>query len=498
MMRKMLSLILAGSLLLLSACKGNADTEGTGLEAVSQLPAVQAASEGSFTNEGVTNEVRDPIAASYDSFDSAENAVLLDDEYVYVEVQDIAGDQYDTYTVSLKLQNKQDRMLAVYADNAYVNGTDLSADSWFYEEIEAGAEKLLELTFPHELLEKTGIGELRRVEIYVVVGDAETGHELEKKGFTIYPDGKEEGMKPLYEVKDSDIVLIDNEDISIYITGFGGEASRTCLDGYMVNHSSRYTSVTFDENTTGGTTLRTYGGTEVFPNSEAFFHIYWDDASGASGAVKNEGQESSMFLYASDYESYEDLWEETVTYTLPDGFAAYLAQKPAEKESVWIPGAVTSASSKTSSGNPYDSGMAGIQIGELVVEVPMDMFGRIEEISGDSMSFYREDSYILFNIEEASGQNGSLAGDPDAFAEKVAAEIGSASEWTASQTTILGNSAAEVRFRNISTAQIDSLDLDLVAFNYNGMFYAFGIGVLDHSYDIEAAFARLENSITAM
>lgn len=160
-----------------------------------------------------------------------EEIVIVDDENCIFKITAVEEDSIWGYTLKAYLENKTDKELMFSISNASVNG--FMCDPFWASTVSAGMKANEEITFPSENLKRNGIETVTDIEFTFRVYDSENWEEEDMVNgiFTIYPLGEDAVQPFTRQPADDEIVLYDNENCSMIITGFDPEN----VWGYTVN-----------------------------------------------------------------------------------------------------------------------------------------------------------------------------------------------------------------------------------------------------------------------
>ncbi|NLC40615.1 MAG: hypothetical protein GX763_06840, partial [Clostridiaceae bacterium] len=152
---------------------------------------------------------------------SFDEVVIVDNEYCTFIITDIDPDNYWGYTLKAYLENKtDDKSLMFSVTDGSING--LQSDPYFGREIAAGKKSNEEISFSSSTLDEVDIGEFTDIELFVRVYDADDwmADDLAEESIHIYPKGLEAATQYVRESQSSDVVMIDNADVTVIVTGY--------------------------------------------------------------------------------------------------------------------------------------------------------------------------------------------------------------------------------------------------------------------------------------
>ena len=229
-MRRLLALLIALALSLsLAGCGGSEESASTG------MAETEAAAE---TAEGKTG------AGAAQQPDEAqtgfEEIIVFDDEKCLVKITGVDPENDWGYTVKVYLENRlTDENLYFEAGLASVNG--IEAGLLFAFGLPAGKNTNEEIRLLDRKLYMPEVGDFTDIELtFAVAPDALSGYVAAQESVHIYPYGEENAVKYVRAAQPEDIVLVDNDDASIIVTGFEMDSVwGYTVDLYLVNKTDR-------------------------------------------------------------------------------------------------------------------------------------------------------------------------------------------------------------------------------------------------------------------
>ena len=228
-MRRLLALLIALALSLsLAGCGGSEESASTG------MAETEAAAE---TAEGKTG------AGAAQQPDEAqtgfEEIIVFDDEKCLVKITGVDPENDWGYTVNVYLENRlTDENLYFEAGLASVNG--IEAGLLFAFGLPAGKNTNKEIQLLDRKLYMPDVGDFTDIELTFVVGLSALSDVAAQESVHIYPYGEENAVKYVRAAQPEDIVLVDNDDASIIVTGFEMDSVwGYTVDLYLVNKTDR-------------------------------------------------------------------------------------------------------------------------------------------------------------------------------------------------------------------------------------------------------------------
>ena len=159
------------------------------------------------------------------------DTVLVDNEHCTVIVTGSNSSNETGYVLNLYVANKCNTTLYFEATNVTVN--NLMFDPWWSVEVPAGKRCVSQMIWNSDALTTYGIGDITKIDFDLSAKDPMDWESPEFAGehCTLYPMG-EEAYKPFERpAQETDIVLMDNEYVTIIIISKGMDAD----GGYTMN-----------------------------------------------------------------------------------------------------------------------------------------------------------------------------------------------------------------------------------------------------------------------
>lgn len=202
MMRKrVIGAILIAVALTVSACGSSSSSENG---SASGSTSVQTSSEESSRKN--------------EPDDSSFSQTIVDNDDVKFEITGIEHDNIWGYTWDVTLENKTDSTVMFSMDNVSVNG--VMSDPFWAETVTAGNKSNTQISWSSSDFEKNDIEKVTEVTFELNAYD-DDNYEKDylDETYTVYPYGEENAQNDSKEVSDSDIVLFDNDQCSMRVTG---------------------------------------------------------------------------------------------------------------------------------------------------------------------------------------------------------------------------------------------------------------------------------------
>ena len=181
------------------------------------------------------------------------NEVVLDNELFSITAKSIDEDSEYVYAVYLLIENKSpDKTYTFGIQKGQVNGVEVDP----YTIIFINPGKKANITVFIENLKEYGIEEYTDIELIVNVTEGKYTYDepyTMSESIHIYPYGKENAGKFVYEAKAGDQVLVDNEYVTVIYTGDNKENELGySINLYIVNKTDKDITVSGDDMSING------------------------------------------------------------------------------------------------------------------------------------------------------------------------------------------------------------------------------------------------------
>ena len=181
------------------------------------------------------------------------NEVVLDNELFSITAKSIDEDSEYGYLVNLLIENKSpDKTYTFGIQKGQVNGVEVDP----YTIIFINPGKKANITVFIENLKEYGIEEYTDIELIVNVTEGKYTYDepyTMSESIHIYPYGKENAGKFVYEEKAGDQVLVDNEYVTVIYTGDNKENELGySINLYIVNKTDKDITVSGDDMSING------------------------------------------------------------------------------------------------------------------------------------------------------------------------------------------------------------------------------------------------------
>ena len=169
-------------------------------------------------------------------FSDADNSTILDNSYCNVSIGNFKyNNDFYAFSAEISFNNKTDLNLYFSVDCISVNG--YMCEAGVGTTVNAMSEATVELTFDREDFERNFIKEVQEMEFMVSAANNDdwSSEWIFEELCTVYPFGKDYTPQPEQKFDDDAIVLVDNDDCSMIITGFERDTYFFIADIYLEN-----------------------------------------------------------------------------------------------------------------------------------------------------------------------------------------------------------------------------------------------------------------------
>lgn len=306
MKRKLMSLLLVLVMLLsLAACSDTPDATDP------PAPSDSNAQVNNPTEEENTPDTQ-PETVPQVTF---EEIVLVDDENCTVKITAIDTENFWGYTLKVFLENKTDLELMYTLDAVSVNG--FMCDPFWATTVTAGMKSNEEISFSSDDFELNGIADVTDISFTLKVYDDNdwTADNLVDDTFTIYPLG-EEAVQPYTRTPvDGEIVLFDNEDCAMIVTGFDPDNMwGYTMNVYLENKTDKNLMFSIDGAAVNGFMCDPFWADSIVSGKRSNTTISWMESDFEDNGITDvESLTLPIRVYDEDDWMAEDLINETFT-----------------------------------------------------------------------------------------------------------------------------------------------------------------------------------------
>ena len=232
------------------------------------------------------------------------NEVVLDNELFSITAKSIDEDSEYGYLVNLLIENKSpDKTYTFGIQKGQVNGVEVDP----YTIIFINPGKKANITVFIENLKEYGIEEYTDIELIVNVTEGKYTYDepyTMSESIHIYPYGKENAGKFVYEAKAGDQVLVDNEYVTVIYTGDNKENELGySINLYIVNKTDKDITVSGDDMSINGYMVGADFFKDVSAGKVSLSNIQWYEETFKENDIdesKINDIELSLDIYQTD------------------------------------------------------------------------------------------------------------------------------------------------------------------------------------------------------
>ena len=245
--------------------------------------------------------------------------VLVDNQYVTVTAIKFGYTSSGGYEVDLYIVNKtSDTELSVSLDDVSINGVMI--DPFYSTSVLAGKSEFSTVSWSSTALNNNCVEDVTDIEANLTVDDANDwfADDIVDKIINIYPKGESAAIKYVRESQDTDIVLVDNEYVTVTVIKMGLDSYGSYkIDLCIVNKTSDIRlSVGTEDETINDFMMDPFYATSVAPGKVKFSTISWSSTALSNNGI-TEVEEIEFVLTVDDYDDWSATDFVDIVVTLP-------------------------------------------------------------------------------------------------------------------------------------------------------------------------------------
>lgn len=245
-----------------------------------------------------------------------EELTAVDNEECSIILTGLEPDNLWGYTINAMLENKSaDKTYMFSLENASIDGvqcTDL-----FASEVAAGKKANEDISLSDKELKENGVTDFSDIELSFRVYDSDdwSADAVAKETVHVYPYGEENAIVFEREAQPEDVVLVDNEDVSMILTGYEeDEIWGYTANLFLINKTDKNVMFSVDDTSINGHMVSTFFASTVYAGKCEFTSISWSDSElEENGITDVEEIEMKIRVYDEENWSDEDIVNEIVT-----------------------------------------------------------------------------------------------------------------------------------------------------------------------------------------
>lgn len=243
--------------------------------------------------------------------------ILVDNENLMFKVTDVVNDTVWGYSLKVQIENRTDKDLMFSLNDVSVNG--FMYDPFFAVTVTSGMKANKDISFGTDGFEEIGIQDVTDIQFELRVYDSNdwSSDPLIEDIFTIYPKGEDAAKEYPRENQESDIVLFDNENCTMIVTGFDPDSIwGFSVKVYLVNKTDDTLMFSVGDAAVNGFMCNPYFAVTVAPGKQCITNISWTKSALAENKITQvESLSLPIRVYDAEDWSEEDLVNETFTVT---------------------------------------------------------------------------------------------------------------------------------------------------------------------------------------
>lgn len=246
-----------------------------------------------------------------------QETVLVDSDDLLFKITAITDDPIWGYTLKAHMENRTDKDLMFSLDAVSVNG--FMCDPFFAATVTAGMKANKDISFSKDDFRAIGIKTVTDVTFTLKVYDSQdiTDDPVMEEEFIIYPMGKENVREYPRQEQEGDIVLFENEDCAMIVTGFEtGSIWGFQAQVYLMNKTDNTLMFSVGDAAINGFMCDPFFAQSVAPGKQCVTNISWTkDALGENGIEKVENITLPIRVYDTENWLEDAIVNETFTVT---------------------------------------------------------------------------------------------------------------------------------------------------------------------------------------
>ncbi len=306
--------ILCLALTLLAGCGGTSDAVTEAVSAMSETNNEAAESEAETETEDEAEPEEETEAEPELSF---EEITVADNDQCSIVITGLDPDSIWGYTLDVVLENKSEDTTYMFSVlTASVDGVE--SDPYWAAEVAAGKKANEEITFYDSVLDDIGVAYTDiALTFRVYDSDDWSADDVLEETVHIYPYGEKNAEAYVREAQESDVVLVDNDQIAVIVTAREDDPIwGYTVSLYLENKTDEELMFSAEDVSVNGYMSDPYWATTVDAGNCKFTEMYWftEDLE-EDGIDQVEEIELTLWVYSYDNWTADDILNETFTLT---------------------------------------------------------------------------------------------------------------------------------------------------------------------------------------
>lgn len=299
--------------------KGNDITRYTDIEITFRVYNGDDWSGDDLVNEAVhIYPYGESNAESFTREKKATDVPVFDNDKVSATVIGWGEDELYDYYISFYLENKSaDTEYTFDVTRCAVNGVEITPAGAF--SVPAGKMGLEKLYITDSQYEDSGSTDLSDIFLSMRAFDTASweAEDVASESVNVYPKGKDNAVQFVRETKDTDVIIADNDKITVIATGMGEDDifGTQDLEFYFINKTDREIMFTIEDVSVNGYMMDPFFATSVMPGFSRFGDASWFNADLEENSIDavTEIEFTMIARDANDWDA-EDILSEKVIY----------------------------------------------------------------------------------------------------------------------------------------------------------------------------------------
>lgn len=242
--------------------------------------------------------------------------LVVDNDACTIKITGIDPDNWMGFSLKVYLENKtSDKTLMYSVDSASVNG--LASDPFWAMEVNAGKKANSTISFMDSELKEQGVTEYTDIELSFRVYDFDDwmSDAVAEVTVHVYPYGADNVQAFQREAQSGDVLLVDNEHLSVTVTGCGMDPIwGYTVKLYIVNKTDKTLMLSAESASINGFMADPFWAVEVAPGKSAASDVSWFTTTlEENGITDVEEIELTLTAYDSNDWSADRLLNQTCT-----------------------------------------------------------------------------------------------------------------------------------------------------------------------------------------
>lgn len=245
-----------------------------------------------------------------------EGLLAVDNDQCSINITSIETDPIWGYTLKTVVENKSGEKIYMFSvESATVNG--VMCDPFFASEVAPGKKSNEEISISDSAFRDNDIGEYTDIALSFRVYDSGdwTAEPVARETVHVYPYGQERAAAYVRESKPEDVVLVDNDSVTVIATGYTEDPIwGWTVELYLVNKTDKSVMFSAQEASVNGFMVDPFFATEVSSGACAFAGMSWSKSSFEENSI-TEVEEVEFELKAYDSNDWlaDPMAQEVVT-----------------------------------------------------------------------------------------------------------------------------------------------------------------------------------------